>query len=182
MYKTKITFHAEGGEYNLVSLTAHKKKLFGFTLVELLIVIAILGILAAAVLVAINPAKRTRQARDAQRKNDIGSLATELQAYYTTPGQGVYPASGSALCGTSASGLTTLTSSGGLKQVPDDPSAGRDYCYTTEQVAPANEESAVWATLEDPTSSGATTSSHIWCWASTSNAVVERATSAGCTP
>ena len=90
----KLCYSLEGGELNLVIKSAQKKKLFsslprkqarlfGFTLIELLIVIAILGILAAAVLVAINPQKRTRQARDAGRKNDIGSLATELQAYYS---------------------------------------------------------------------------------------------------
>src|SRR3990167_2861309 len=98
--------------------TAQKKKFFGFTLIELLIVIAVLGILAAAVLVAVNPAKRTRQARDAARKNDIGSLATAIQAYYTTPGQGLY-----------ASGLTSLTASGDLKQVPAGPT-GEAYSYT----------------------------------------------------
>lgn len=166
--------------YSLSSIVRGKFK--GFTLIELLIVIAILGILAAAVLVAINPAKRTRQARDAGRKNDIGSLATEIQAYYTTPGQGLYPASGAAICGPT-SGLTTLTSSGGLKQIPTDPTPGRSYCYTTEQVVPANEESAVWATLEDPTSSGATTTSHLWCWRSTTNTAVEVSTaSPGCAP
>ena len=53
-------------------LPARKKLFGGFTLIELLIVIAILGILAAAVLVAANPGKRTKQARDAARKNDIG--------------------------------------------------------------------------------------------------------------
>ena len=106
--------------------SAQKKKLFGFTLIELLIVIAILGILAAAVLVAINPQKRTRQARDAGRKNDIGSLATELQAYYTTPGEGKYPINDG--CGSNG-GLTTLTVSGGLKQIPADPQTGRAYCY-----------------------------------------------------
>jgi len=58
-----------------------------FTLIELLIVIAILGILAAAVLVAINPGKRTAQARDAQRKSAIGSIANALIGYYTLSGK-----------------------------------------------------------------------------------------------
>ena len=60
-----------------------------FTLIELLIVIAILGILAAAVLVAINPGKRTAQARDAQRKQDINAIANALIGYYTLVGE--YP-------------------------------------------------------------------------------------------
>src|SRR3990167_8859909 len=105
-------------------LTAQKKFFKGFTLIELLIVIAILGILAAAVLVAVNPAKRQRQARDSARKNDIGQMATALQAYYTTPGQGFY-------LGTSGTpgGLVGLTVTQDLKQIPNDPTSG-PYSYS----------------------------------------------------
>ena len=154
----------EGGELNLVIKSAQKKKLFGFTLIELLIVIAILGILAAAVLVAINPAKRTKQARDAGRKNDIGSLATEVQAYYTTPGQGYYFA-GAGCPG----GLTTLTASGGLKQIPVD-AQGNNYCYN---VNGATTEAVVYITIEDPTASAG---NWIWCWQSTTNKAQELTT------
>ncbi len=94
------------------------KLLRGFTLIELLVVIAILGILAAAVLVAINPGKRTRQAQDAKRKNDIGAIATEIQGYYTTPGNGTYPGS-----------LYVLTAQSFLKQMPTDPTSGVAGAY-----------------------------------------------------
>ena len=60
-----------------------------FTLIELLIVIAILGILAAAIMVAINPGKRSAQARDAQRKSAVNAIANALIGYYTIAG--VYP-------------------------------------------------------------------------------------------
>ena len=163
----------------MILKSAHKKffkgfttkslHLRGFTLIELLIVIAILGILAAAVLVAINPAKRTRQARDAARKNDIGSLATEVQAYYTTPGQGVY-FSGSGCPG----GMTVLTVSGGLKQMPAGPQ-GDNYCYTVDS---NTAEVAVYSTVEDPTTSGGNV---WWCWRSADNAARER-TTAQCIP
>lgn len=152
--------------------SAQKKKFLGFTLIELLIVIAILGILAAAVLVAINPAKRTKQARDAARKNDIGSLATEVQAYYTTPGQGVYFGNSGNGC---PGGLTTLTSSGGLKQVPVDPQ-GNQYCYT---VNGTSTEVALWITVEDPTTAGGGT--QLWCWRSSDNKAIERL-AAACIP
>lgn len=137
------------------------RKLKGFTLIELLIVIAILGILAAAVLVAINPTKRTGQARDAGRKNDIASIVTEVQAYYTTPGQGVYPATTGTPCngGTNLNGLSILTTSGGLKQLPQDPKAGYNYCY-----ASSGGEVSVYASLEQPT----VTANNIWCWRSNS--------------
>lgn len=63
--------------------TTYSKVKRGFTLIELLVAIAILGILAAAILVAINPGKRLAQARDAQRKQDISSFAYALASYYT---------------------------------------------------------------------------------------------------
>jgi len=58
-----------------------------FTLVELLVVIAILGILSAAIIVAINPAKRSRQARDAKRKSDISALTNAIIAYSVIVGK-----------------------------------------------------------------------------------------------
>jgi len=60
-----------------------------FTLIELLIVIAIMGILAAAIMIAINPGKRSAQARDAIRKQHINSIANALVSYYTLYGH--YP-------------------------------------------------------------------------------------------
>lgn len=59
-------------------------KNLGFTLIELLVVIAVLGILATAVVVAINPVAKLGQARNAQRKNDLGILANALSTYYVT--------------------------------------------------------------------------------------------------
>ena len=55
----------------------------GFTLLELLIVIAILAILAAAVLVVINPAEILKKSRDTRRVNDLDSLRSALAMYIT---------------------------------------------------------------------------------------------------
>ena len=46
----------------------------GFTLIELLIVIAIIGFLAAAVLVAVDPIKRIQDSRDARRYSEVNAL------------------------------------------------------------------------------------------------------------
>ena len=53
----------------------------GFTLLELLIVIGILAILAAVVVVVLNPAQLLAQARDSQRVSDLASLNSALNLY-----------------------------------------------------------------------------------------------------
>ncbi len=66
------------------------KKQKGFTLIELLIVIAIIAILAAIIYVAVDPARRIQEARDAQRWSSVNSI---LNAYlkYTVDNAGVEP-------------------------------------------------------------------------------------------
>ncbi len=61
----------------------------GFTMVELLVVISIIGILAAAVLAALNPAEQLRKGRDTARKSDAASLLNALDRYQAT--FGCYP-------------------------------------------------------------------------------------------
>jgi len=56
----------------------------GFTLVEMLIVIAIIGVLAVAVLSAINPIEQMRKARDTRRKSNASELLNAVERYYAT--------------------------------------------------------------------------------------------------
>lgn len=51
-----------------------KQTITGFTLVELLVVIAIIAILAAVVVLIINPLELTRRGRDAARLTDLSNL------------------------------------------------------------------------------------------------------------
>lgn len=87
--------------------TLKVKNLQGFTLIELLVTIAIIGVLAGVVLVAINPATRLAEARDAGYKNDVGQVATAMEAYYTRQSPCIYPAN-----------VAALVTSGDLKRAP----------------------------------------------------------------
>ena len=53
----------------------------GFTLIEILLVIAIMAILAAIVIVAINPAKQFGEAQNAQRSNDVRAILDAVIQY-----------------------------------------------------------------------------------------------------
>lgn len=96
----------------------------GFTLVELLVSIAVMGIVATGSLVMINPAGQLQKGRDAKRKADLQQIRSALELYRSDNGS--YPSSLPA-CG------SALTYSGTtyLKSVPCDPksSEGRTYDY-----------------------------------------------------
>ena len=63
----------------------------GFTLLEILLVITAIGILAAIVLVAINPNRQLAQVRNAQRRSDINTIYKALEQYLIDTGN--YPSS-----------------------------------------------------------------------------------------
>jgi len=123
----------------------------GFTLIELIIVIAIIALLAAATFVAVDPAKRIGNANDAQRWQDITAMADAYYkyavdnngSYVTSTDDGttywiatqVNPSISPNNCaGTSTTIgdfvlLDGLVTGGYIGQIPDDP-LGADYHST----------------------------------------------------
>lgn len=71
----------------MLSILKNKK---GFTLIEVLVVIALLAILATIVLVAINPAQNSKDARNVKRKADVLQILNAVNQYYVKNGS--YPA------------------------------------------------------------------------------------------
>jgi prepilin-type N-terminal cleavage/methylation domain-containing protein len=64
----------------------------GFTLIELIIVIAVIALLAAAVFVAVDPAQRIGEARDSQRWSDVTAVADGIMKYIAD-NNGTFPTS-----------------------------------------------------------------------------------------
>ena len=89
-----------------------------FTLIEMLIVIVIIGILAAALIPRLNGMQA--RARDAARKADLNQLGTAITAYFTDFGQ--YP-------GTADHDLSDFDAqlSPYLSSIPTDPLASRSF-------------------------------------------------------
>lgn len=63
-----------------------KKGLKAFSLIEILIVVALMIILATITIVAINPAKNFRDTRNAQRSSDVSAILDAVTQYTSEQG------------------------------------------------------------------------------------------------
>lgn len=63
----------------------------GFTIIEMVVTIAVMGIIAAVVIVNIAPVQRISDARDSKAKQDVRQAASAVEAClsYTDPNSGV---------------------------------------------------------------------------------------------
>ncbi len=100
----------------------------GFTLVELLVVVAILGILAAILILAINPAESQRKSRDATRLSDLATVRNAVDLSIADgavlPGTAAVPVTGTSAGSrdtTSASNWIGMDVSKYLSVLPIDP-------------------------------------------------------------
>ncbi len=95
----------------------------GFTLVEILIVIAIIGILAMIALMTLRGDIQIKKAQDARRKADLAKIGRCLEDYYND--HGYYLPASQYACG--GSGLSSCT-----PKIPCDPYKNVPYQYETD--------------------------------------------------
>lgn len=121
---------------------ANKK---GFTLIEIVIVIAIIGILAAVTVVALKPQEIFSNGRNSRRTNDVAALNSAMGQWLarealdsdtpyadlglTAVGVSALVSSDGSIAGegVNASDVAQLTSSGYLQAVPIDPDGSTEY-------------------------------------------------------
>ncbi len=117
------------------------KKDKGFTLIEMLVVVAVIGLLASLILVGLSDF-RTR-GRDTRRIADIKEVQNGLEVYYMK--NGAYPT------GTGWSVLENALRTAGINQIPNDPTAPtRTYYYGSD-----GQHYVIGVGIEDPASNKA---------------------------
>ncbi len=133
----------------------------GFTLIEILLVVAAIAILAGIVILAINPSKQLGDTRNAQRHADVTTILNAVYQYYIDTGSlpATITTTSTHICQTSATtctgvDLTVLTASEKyVVKIPADPNSAttndtgyaifRDANNRVTVSAPGAEQSAV---------------------------------------
>ena len=152
----------------------------GFTLIELLIVIAIIGVLAAVLLVALNPAQRIAAARNSRVREDVLSIGNSANLFNTDTGinagcVGSYPSGfgvqGSG-CTVAVNFMATLNDPSGVAYVVVKAPAACDMNAT-----PCTGFSAYGTAFAD---ASAGIAKGIWCWRSSVGQVTWQLNAAAC--
>ncbi|MBP7006480.1 MAG: prepilin-type N-terminal cleavage/methylation domain-containing protein [Candidatus Pacebacteria bacterium] len=128
----------------------------GFTLIEILIVIGIIAVLAAIVIVAINPAKQFAQARNTQRSANVNAILNAIgqrmadnkgifEGQFTISGEsftcGVLPNPEEEIADTMATNTTNETGNLGclvptyIPTMPKEPLGDAQDQYTVEKLS-----------------------------------------------
>lgn len=101
----------------MFTLKTLKRNSKGFTLLEVLLVVAIIAILAGIVIIAINPGKNLGDTRNSQRQSDVTTILNGVYQY-SLDNNGDLPSgitsTATEICATNASSCTGLVDLGAL--------------------------------------------------------------------
>jgi len=100
----------------------------GFTLIEILIAVALIAVLGTSVIVLVDPVGQFQKGRDAERKSELSQIQTALELYRAD--MGAYPAVLPACDAVFSQGTVTY-----LRKTPCDPKNTGAYVYTYRQLS-----------------------------------------------
>jgi prepilin-type N-terminal cleavage/methylation domain-containing protein len=127
-----------------------KSRQSGFTLIELMVAVAIIGVLMAAGLVSFSIVQKS--ARDSRRKADVRALATAAEEYYFS-GNASYP--------TATANINTYFSGA----LPLDPKTKASYTYSLTA-----SQFCICATLENAKGNATGAAAGVCTWSSAATA------------
>lgn len=114
----------------ILHLTSEK----GFTLIEILVVMGVLGIIIGSAFFTLNPLEQLQKSRDVERKNDLAQIQRALETFYNDYGR--YPENTSEykIDKDPTAGVSEVNWGDSwapyIATLPKDPASGRRYVYS----------------------------------------------------
>lgn len=121
----------------------------GFTLIELIITIAVLSVIVVVSVSVINPVGQFKKARDGRRRADLEDIRSGLEMYRTDCGH--YPAdavSGATIMGDGGAGCPNTVEYLTIPLDPQSPDRQYVYDYDFDAATSTTDEYALCAALE----------------------------------
>lgn len=138
--------------FDATSFSHVRTSVRGFTLLEMLVVVTMVGILFVVVALAFNPAAQIAKAQNATRQHDIEQIRTAVDTYYDDTG--CYPTSVSFGQEFSSNGKVYMT------KIPEDPNCQGNgdgcYVYQTDTTSSCPQWNVLYAKLASPLSTSIT--------------------------
>lgn len=119
----------------------------GFTLIELIITMSVLGVVIGSVVFILNPLEQFQKARDAQRKNDLAQIQRALETFYNDFGRYPENTTNYKIDGDPGTGVSEIDWGNSwtpyIATLPKDPVSTRRFVYSA-----TSQSYRIYASLE----------------------------------